>query len=282
MEPIIGKFPIEVFGHCYNEKTKECLRDWENQYCPYLQKECTKPRKSEPEIKVGICSLGYNNKDRCVPVIVCPFRFLEDNIVFNTIKKRFFNSWKSVKWVKEVNMGVSGNVDYVAAKIDDTTNEVVDFFCVEFQANGTTGSPYPYIKDLFKYGKYTTDYTFGLNWANEFMKTMMQQVYKKGNVVKTWNKKIVFVIQDVALSYLRETVDTSDLRQTEEDVIHFLTFKEVWNNELNNFTLVEDEWVSTDLEGINKILAGANAKEYLSKDDFMKNVISKGKTDGVL
>lgn len=282
MKPEIGKFPIEVFGHCYTDRSKECNEAWKKQYCPYLQKECTKPRKSEPHIKVGICTLGYNSSSECTPVIVCPFRFLEDDIVFNSVKKRFFNAWKSVKWVKEVNMGVSGNVDYVAAKIDPDSNKVTDFFCVEFQANGTTGSPYPYIKDLFKYGKYKDSYTYGLNWANEFMKTMMQQVYKKGNVVKTWNKKIVFVIQDVALKYLRENVDTSDLRQKEDDIIHFLTFKEVWDDKCNKFTLKEDEWVSTDLEGINKILAGANEKDYLTKEDFLKNVIAKGRSDGVL
>ena len=38
------------------------------------------------------------------------------------------------------------------------------------------------------------------------MKTMMQQVYKKGQVIETWNKKIVFVIQDVALEYLENAV----------------------------------------------------------------------------
>ncbi len=59
---------------------------------------------------------------------------------------------------------------------------------------------------MSKYGHYKNAYTYGLNWANEFMKTMMQQVYKKGQVIETWNKKIVFVIQDVALEYLENAV----------------------------------------------------------------------------
>ena len=144
--------------------------------------------------------MGYQGSflDHYEPVIICPFRFLERS-VFQSIHDKFFPQWQHYVWVKEVNMGVSGNVDYVAVKTDKEGKNPSDFFCVEFQANGTTGSPYSYVKDLLKYGHYKNAYTYGLNWANEFMKTMMQQVYKKGQVIETWNKKIVFVIQDVAL-----------------------------------------------------------------------------------
>lgn len=283
MKPEIGKFPIEVFGHTYNDQTEKCKEDRKKQYCPYLGRECTKPRKSEPHIKVGICSLGYKGSflDEFEPVIVCPFRFLE-SIVFQSIHDIFFPEWEHYVWVKEVNMGVSGNVDYVALKTNEEGKEPSDFFCVEFQANGTTGSPYPYVKDLLGPGKYQTSYTFGLNWANEFMKTMMQQVYKKGQVVETWGKKIVFVIQDVALAYLESAVDTSDLRQDIRDVIHFMTYKMVWCEEKERFVLETSRWVSTDLNGINKILAGANPNQYLTQEAFLGNAIKKGTEDGVI
>lgn len=283
MEPKIGKFPLEVFGTIYNDSSNEA-KDYRNrQYCPYLERECTKPRKSEPEIKVGICSVGYKGSftDTYTPVIICPFRFLED-VVFQSIHDRFFPDWEHTRWVKEVNMGVSGNVDYVAVKTNKYGTIASDFYCVEFQANGTTGSPYPYVKDLLKQGEYKVDYTFGLNWANEFMKTMMQQVYKKGSVVNTWGRKIVFVIQDTALKYLESAVDTSGLRNNMNDPVHFMTYKEVWNEKKNCYLLTFDKWVSADLNGINKILAGANSTDYLTSDDFLKNAISKGNSDGVL
>lgn len=283
MEPKIGKFPIEVFGRVYTDVSAEAINERNKQYCPYLGRECTKPRKSEPHIKVGICSVGYKGSftDSYRPVIICPFRFLED-IVFKSIQDRFFPDWEKVKWVKEVNMGVSGNVDYVAIKIDENTNTPIDFFCVEFQANGTTGSPYGYVKDLLQNGRYDHDYTFGLNWANEFMKTMMQQVYKKGNVINTWGRKIVFVIQDAAMEYLRSAVDTSDLRCNMDDPVHFMTYSEFWDEESSAYKLKPAEWLSADLEGINKILAGANAQDYLTDKGFLENAISKGKVDGVL
>lgn len=283
MKPTIGKYPIEVFGYTYNDTQPEAIYARASQYCPYLCRECTKPRKSEPEIKVGICSLGYKGSflEHFEPIIVCPSRFLED-VVFRSIHDKFFPEWKHYQWVKEVNMGVGGNVDYVAVRTDSVSKKPNDFFCVEFQANGTTGSPYPYVKDLLLNGKYKNRYTFGLNWANEFMKTMMQQVYKKGQVVDTWGKKIVFVIQDVALEYLENTVDTSELRQNMNDVIHFMTYKLDWNDQKQKFLLTPNRWVSTDLNGINRILAGANPQEYLTAEDFLENAHRKGKEDGIL
>lgn len=179
-------------------------------------------------------------------------------------------------------MGVSGNVDYVALKINENGTNADDFLCIEFQANGTTGSPYPYVRDLLQNGCYTGSYTYGLNWANEFMKTMMQQVYKKGQVVAHWNRKIVFVIQDVALQYLESAVDTADLRADMDDTIHFMTYSLRWNEEDGKFEMYHDRWVSTDLDGINRILAGANEREYLTEAEFLENAIRKGKEDGVL
>ena len=279
----LGRYPIEVFGHVYSDTGAVATNDRNCQHCPYLNRECTKPRKSEPHIKVGICTVGYKGSflDHFEPVIICPFRFLDD-VVFDSIHDRFFPAWRDTRWVKEVTMGVSGNVDYVAVKTDASGSNAEDFYCIEFQANGTTGSPYPYVQDLLRLGHYAGSYTFGLNWANEFMKTMMQQVYKKGQVVVHWNRKIVFVIQDVALQYLESAVDTADLRNDMNDPVHFMTYSLRWNESGNKFDLYHDRWVSTDLDGVNKILAGANAEEYLSEDDFLENAIRKGKEDGVL
>ncbi len=279
----MGKYPIEVFGHVYNDTGAEATSHRTCQYCPYLGRECTKPRKSEPHIKVGICTVGYKGSflDHYEPVIICPFRFL-DEVVYNSIHDRFFPDWDNTRWIKEVTMGVSGNIDYVAVKTNDDGSQVEDFFCIELQANGTTGSPYPYVQDLLRLGRYAGNYTFGLNWANEFMKTMMQQVYKKGQVVVHWNRKIVFVIQDVALQYLESSVDTSGLRNNMEDPIHFMTYSLRWNEADNKFEMYHDRWVSTDLDGVNRILAGANAEEYLTAENFLENAIRKGKEDGVL
>ena len=49
-----------------------------NQNCPYTGNVCTKMRKSDPDVKIGTCSVKYQNND----VIICPFRLLEHNQIF--------------------------------------------------------------------------------------------------------------------------------------------------------------------------------------------------------
>lgn len=86
-EPIIKKYPTEIFCHPFTDKSDEAKTALEQQYCSFLKGTCTKPRKSEPHIKVGVCSLGYKGSftDDFLPVIICPQRFRED-VVFETIR----------------------------------------------------------------------------------------------------------------------------------------------------------------------------------------------------
>ncbi len=268
-QPNISTYPIEIFGTLYNDQSP-LAQDYRNrQHCPYLNRECTKPRKSEPHIKVGICSVGYSGfLPTAVPNIICPHRFLDPNL-FKSIKDFFYPEWQSFTLSSEVSMGVGGNVDYVLSN----PNNYNDFLCVEIQANGTTGSPYNYVKEILTNGVYSgSSYTFGLNWANEFSKTMMQQAYKKGKIATYWGKKIVFIIQDVAMQYLVANMDTSALRQNREDSIHFLMYKMVWSTNEGRFCLQIDSWKSTSTDGISRMLGGADTAQYPDIEDFINTV----------
>jgi len=281
-EPIIRKYPTEIFCHAFVDNSEDAKTALQQQYCSFIKGICTKPRKNEPHIKVGVCSVGYKGNfiNDFVPVIICPHRFRED-VVFETICNKYLSHWTNLEWVSEVTMGVGGSIDYVAVTRDDK-GEVTDFLCVEFQAGGTTGSPWDAVLDYREHGTFLKDsYNYGINWANEFMKTMMQQVYKKGKIIEFWKRKIIFVVQDIAIDYLRYTVDTKDLRQQDNlDPIHFCTFKMKWQDV--KWTLDFHEIVSTNLAGINRILGGADREFYPSVDDFKKSILRKGSSDGVL
>lgn len=270
MKPKISSYPIEVFGTIYSSQKDTDIKIRNAQYCPFIKRECTKPRKSEPHIKVGICTVGYKGfLDDMYPNIICPHRFLEKDL-FDEIKNHFYPNWTTYQIASEVNMSAGGNVDYVMFNSENN-----DFLCVEIQANGTTGSPYPYVLELLSTGKYSgKKYTFGLNWANEFSKTMMQQAYKKGKIVTSWKKNIVFVIQDVAMLYLQKNMDTSSLRNNLEDNIHFLTVKMVWSPKSEKFILQKDKWFSGDIAAISKILGGVAEEEYPDINDFIE-IISR-------
>ena len=173
-----------------------------------MESECKKPRKSEPHIKVGVCSVGYKAQffENYKPVVICPYRFVTKG-VFDQISNHYFpaDTDSFTQWIPEVSIGMAGSIDYVLAKLKyDTPTEIEDFVCVEFQAAGTTGTPWEAVLDFQKSRKFSKQtYNYGINWANEFAKTMMQQVYKKGMVVESWNKRIVFVMQDVGMEYLK-------------------------------------------------------------------------------
>ncbi|MDR2169689.1 MAG: hypothetical protein LBP59_06070 [Planctomycetaceae bacterium] len=281
---ILKKQPSEIFGNPYLEGTNELKDEIQQQYCPFIKGTCVKPRKSEPHIKVGICSLGYKCDfiDGFEPVIICPQRFKE-NIMFDTIRKKYLSCWTNIEWISEVNIGVGGSVDYVAIT-KDKNNKIIDFFCLELQAAGTTGSPYPAIVDIRETGKFQRDsYNFGINWANEFSKTMMQQAYKKGKIVNHWGRKIVFVLQDVGLKYIHSACDTSKLQQnTKEMPVDFCTFKMIWDTNQDKWTLSFDTIVSTDIDVINLMLGGAKVDMYLTEEEFITNIIKKGIADEIL
>lgn len=191
-KPKIKKYPTEIFGHPFCDNTDKAKLALKDQYCPFLDDECKKPRKSEPKIKVGICSVGYKGafSDNYQPVIICPHRFNVPNI-FTAIQQKYLSHWDNIEWVKEIDMGVGGSVDYVAINRDKRTGKIKDFLCIEFQAAGTTGTPWDAVLDFKKNRNFSKDnYPYGINWANEFIKTMMQQVFKKGKIIEYWKHRI--------------------------------------------------------------------------------------------
>ncbi|MDR0635751.1 MAG: hypothetical protein LBF87_01575 [Treponema sp.] len=282
--PILSKRPTEVFAYPYIDGAADLKKEIQQQYCPFIKGTCVKPRKSEPHIKVGICTIGYKGDflREFEPVIICPQRFKE-NLMFDVIRKKYLSHWTNIEWIQEVNIGVGGSVDYVAIT-RDKNDKITDFFCVELQAAGTTGSPYPAITDIRETGRFRREsYNFGINWANEFSKTMMQQAYKKGKIINHWGRKIVFVLQDCGLKYIKTACDTSRLQPANEKMpIDFCAFSLGWDADQNIWKLRFAGIESTDIEGINLMLGGAAVEEYLTEKEFVLNIIRKGVADKIL
>lgn len=282
-KPVVKKFPTEMFGCPYVGQENALKLALQQQYCKYIHGTCVKPRKSEPDVKVGICSVGYKGEflKEFTPVILCPQRLKEDTL-FETIREKYLGSWKNVEWIPEVNIGVGGSVDYVAVTRDHK-GQILDFLCVELQAAGTTGSPYQAILDYKKHERFLQDsYRYGINWANEFSKTMMQQAYKKGKIVEHWHRKIVFAVQDVAMDFIRSSSNTSRLTKSDASLpVDFCTFKLVWSGTHSAWKMHFDDIVSTDIEGINLILGGADVDLYPTEEDFILNIVKKGISDGI-
>ena len=282
-EPEYSRHPVEYFGHSFTDNGRTARSHQRRQHCPFLGSECKKPRKSEPQVKVGICTVGYQPQflQSFKPVVICPHRF-DTDAVFAVIANQYFppDADSFTRWAPEVSIGLGGSIDYVLAKFNRANPTVIeDFVCVEFQAAGTTGTPWQAILDFQQNRRFTgRNYKYGINWANEFAKTMMQQVYKKGMIVTSWNKRIVFVLQDVGMEYLKSgAYDVSGLHDpaTDQDLIQFYTLRMAWEEKGRKWELAPDAIIGSDLEGIRKILSGSASDEYITLEGFSAN-ISRG------
>ena len=278
-EPSFGRHPVEYFGHPFTDHSKKAKNDQLHQHCPFLNSECKKPRKSEPSVKVGVCSVGYKAEftNEYVPVVICPHRYNVQE-VFDQIASRYLSVdvTSQIRWAPEVSIGSGGSIDYVITKSKNASpSQIDDFLCVEFQAAGTTGTPWEAVKEFRTSRSFANRvYKFGINWANEFAKTMMQQVYKKGMIIESWKKRIVFVLQDIGMEYLRKSYDVSDLHNParDEDPVHFFTLRMNWDDTKMTWLPVASDIVSTDLEGIRKILGGSASNKYITLDRFVDNI----------
>ena len=67
----------ELFGI----PTKRTDEDWKeilkNQKCPYTGKKCIKVRKSNAEVSIGACTVGYGEYNE---ILICPNRLLENRL----------------------------------------------------------------------------------------------------------------------------------------------------------------------------------------------------------
>lgn len=111
---------------------------------------------------------------------------------------------------------------------------------------------------------------------------MMQQAYKKGRIVESWGRKIVFVVQDVAMEYIKSASDCSLLGPSDITLpVDFCSFYLKWVPELTEWKLYFNKIESTSIEGVNRILGGASVNEYLTEAEFIQNIIKKGLQDRV-
>lgn len=212
-------------------------------------------------------------KDAYKPVIVCPHRF--DLRVIQAVVHQYYLSGQ-IDWLSEVSLGdTTGSVDFVAVHTHE--NAIDDFVCIEIQAAGTTGTPWQAVLDHRQTGQFSTDnYPFGINWANEFAKTMMQQAYKKGLLLERWRKKLVFFLQDVAMDYLISSYDTQGLRDANEnDMIHFCTLQMQWDVDENRWKQHLHQRLSTDTEGVRRMLGGLSEASQPTQADFIAILTKK-------
>ena len=93
------KYPSEIFGYPYYNRSEEAGKARENHWCPFVDKKCYKQSRLV-EIPFGVCSTHINGED----VAVCPRRFLDKNRIFWDIALHHFGSANDILVFSEVRL----------------------------------------------------------------------------------------------------------------------------------------------------------------------------------
>lgn len=238
------------------------------QTCPYTQRICTKMRKSDPSIKIGTCSVKYQNQD----IIICPFRLLEHNQVFIDCLHLLtrHEPGNELYLVPEVQIP-GGHVDYflVSAK----GKKVKDFIGIELQTMDTTGTVWPERqKFLNEKGIVVSpvdlgNKSFGMNWKMT-LKTILIQMHHKSETFEHLNKHLVLIIQKPLYERMRSDFKFDQIEGVRlGDPVHIHSYNFEEREQKLNLSL--HVRVSTDSVGIANCL-GLNAESKVELQDLIR------------
>ena len=258
----------EFFGLNCSDENADIGTAMRTQMCPYTKKICTKMRKSDPNSKIGTCSVKYQDND----VIICPFRLLEHNQIFVDCLHllTMHEPGNELYLIPEVKIP-GGNVDYflVSAK----NKKVKDFIGIELQTMDTTGTVWPERQRFLEERGFTVDSKdvnnkkpFGMNWKMT-LKTILIQMHHKSETFEHLNKHLVLIIQKPLYEHMLSDFDFGDIKGVRVgDPVHIHSYD--FTESKNKLSLSLDTRVSTDSAGIAKCL-GLNAESKMELQDII-------------
>lgn len=198
-------------------------------YCSYLERECVKCRKSQPDISIGTCSVEHGAKS-VKNAIICPHRFLERKQIFMDCIQllTLHETGNELHKVAEVSIP-GGNVDYIL--VSARKGRVVDFVGIELQAVDTTGTLWPERQRFLRSVGVEVDESdvkskspYGLNWKMT-AKTILIQLHHKIETFEGMNKHLVLVLQDWLLAYMEKEFSFAHIGEARiGDSMHFHSY----------------------------------------------------------
>ena len=259
----------EFFGLNCRDTSLNFKNAMDSQLCPYTQRICTKMRKSDPDIKIGTCSVRYQDQD----VIICPFRLLEHNQIFIDCLHllTMHEPGNELYLIPEVQIP-GGHVDYflVSAK----NKKVKDFIGIELQTMDTTGTVWPERqKFLIEQGiavdpaDLTSRKSYGMNWKMT-LKTILIQMHHKSETFENLNKHLVLIIQKPLYEHMINDFNFDGIDGVRlGDPVHIHSYN--FEQENNSLHLSLHTRVSTDSAGIARCL-GLNAERKVEIGDLIR------------
>ncbi|REE82143.1 restriction endonuclease NotI [Lutibacter oceani] len=239
--------PNEIFTYPLDNDSDNAQEAVNYYNCRFTGKICDKQSRMI-NYPMGVCSVNHSGKKP----IICPNRFLEDNIVFTNICISAFGSTDNVLLFKEVRLKDVGTFDFVLVKHKPISSEVEDFCIVEFQSDSTTGTGklVNALKDFMNGDDLKNkNYSFGMNTYNTIKLSYIQMLIK-GQVMESWDKKIFWVMQDFVFDNMVDRFNLADLDYTEEDNTKYHIYDLELKDNLYNLKLIRKK--STTISNLIK------------------------------
>lgn len=269
---------IELFGHSANESNINWRQTITDQNCAFTQKKCYKTRKSEPSISIGSCSVLYGQAND--PIIICPKRLLERKRIFADCIHLLTSHepGNELHIVSEVGIP-GGSVDFFL--VSTKRNAIVDFVGIELQTLDTTGTVWPERQRLLRtlgvpradQGEESTK-PFGMNWKMT-AKTILVQMHHKIQTFEHLNKKLVLVVQDDLLNYMRQEFSFSHITYPASlgDSMHLHSYLMEPQSD-RTYKIRLDSRLSTNADGIGTCL-GLQAEARIELEMIVTTLQSK-------
>ena len=249
---------VELFGHSAYEVSILWPQVVNEQLCNYTGRRCYKIRKSSPEISIGTCTVLYGRDP--LPVIICPTRLLERRQVFVDCIHLLtqHEPGNELHIVSEVPIP-GGHVDFFLVSVRDGIAR--DFVGIELQTLDTTGTVWPERQRFVaEHGVAPNDEgavsanTFGMNWKMT-AKTILVQMHHKVQTFEHLSKKLVLVVQNNLLSYMRREFTFSHMSNPARigDAMHMHAYQMIGQPD-SSFSIQLSERISTDADGIARCL----------------------------
>ncbi len=269
---------LELFGQSVARPDLNWKTIVNDQQCIYTHKKCYKTRKSDPDTAIGSCSVLYGRELQ--PIIICPTRLIERRQIFTDCFHLLttHEPGNELHIVSEVSIP-GGSVDFVLVSTRD--GKVKDFVGIELQALDTSGTIWPVRQDLLKElgvprgdeGE-KSDKKFGMNWKMT-AKTILVQMHHKIHTFAHVNKKLVLVVQDKLLNYMRREFNFDHLHHpaTIGDSMHLHAYQMDPQAD-KSYKLSMLSRLSTDADGI-AICLGLQADARIELEQILQVLQAK-------
>jgi len=187
----MSKYGIaEVFGYRVEDSSHTSWHSRLSRHCPFRDSKCTKGSRNNP---LGVCTI----RDGDDIAIICPYRFLENGIIFDDAINIAFPNNSNIICLPEIRLHThgAGKFDFVLIMLDSSL-DILDFHVLEIQSVYFSGDSLKPDFDYFMKHRTLPSMTGSRrpDYLSSSMKRLLPQLITKVDIIRRWGKKVFIAV----------------------------------------------------------------------------------------